>query len=85
MPPTDQPIDQRYLVQQRKAGTGDKEVPVFARTMKSKEGVFEGVSFIRNKDKASVMTLDEANQVIAWAAKKPLATSYVTTIICKGQ
>jgi hypothetical protein len=85
MPPTDQPIDQRYLVQQRKAGTSDKEVPVFARTMKSKEGVFEGVSFIRNKDKASIMTLDEANQVIAWAAKKPLAASYVTTIICKGQ
>ena len=81
----EQPIDQRYLVQQRKVGTADKEAPVFARTMKSKDGVFEGVSFIRNKDKASVMTLEEANQVIAWAAKKPLAASYVTTIICKGQ
>ena len=85
MTPMDQPIDQRYLVQQRKLGTTDKELPVFARTMKSKDGVFEGVSFIRNKDKASVMTLDEANQVIAWAAKKPMAASYVTTIICKGQ
>ena len=81
----DQPIDQRYLVQQRKVGTADKESPVFARTMKSKDGVFEGVSFIRNKDKASVMTLEEANQVIEWAAKKPLAASYVTTVICKGQ
>ena len=80
-----QPIDQRYLVQQRKAGATDKDVPVFARVMKSKEGVFEGVSFIRNKDKATVMTLDEANQVIAWAAKKPLAASYITTIFCKGQ
>lgn len=79
------PIDQRYLVQQRKVGSTDKELPVFARTMKGKEGAFEGVSFIRNKDKASVMTIEEANQVIAWAAKKPLAASYVTTIICKGQ
>lgn len=79
------PIDQRYLVQQRKVGTADKDVPVFARAMRSTEGVFEGVSFIRNKDKASVMTLAEANQVIEWAAKKPLAAAYVTTIICKGQ
>ena len=82
---SEQPIDQRYLVQQRKVGTADKELPVFARTMKGKDGTFEGVSFIRNKDKASVMTLEEANQVIAWAKKKPMAASYVTTIICKGQ
>lgn len=78
-------IDQRYLVQQRKTIETPKDVPVFARAMRSKEGVFEGVSFIRNKEKASVMTLEEAQQVIEWAAKKPLAKSYVTTIICKGQ
>ena len=53
--------------------------------MTSKEGVFEGVSFIRNKDKASLLTLEQAQQVIAWAEKKPLAKFYVTTIICKGQ
>jgi hypothetical protein len=85
MTQTDQPIDQRYLVQQYKAGSADRQTPVFARTMKGKDGAFEGVSFIRNKDKASVMTIEEANQVIAWAKKKPLAASYVTTIICKGQ
>lgn len=78
-------IDQRYLVQQRKIAETDKDVPVFARAMTSKEGVFEGVSFIRNKDKASVLTLEQAQQVIAWSEKKPLAKSYVTTIICKGQ
>lgn len=77
-------IDIRYQVQQRKIASGT-EPPVFARAMKSKQGVFEGVSFIRNKDKASVMTLAEAQQVVDWAARKPLATLYVTTIICKGQ
>ena len=77
-------IDTRYQVQQRKSAEGG-EPPVFARIMQSKEGVFEGVSFIRNKDKASVMTLAQAQQVIDWAAGKPLATQYVTTIICKGQ
>ncbi len=78
-------IDQRYLVQQRKINETAKDVPVFARAMRSKEGVFEGVSFIRNKEKASVMTMTEARQVIEWAEKKSLAKSYVTTIICKGQ
>ena len=78
-------IDQRYLVQQRKCEASDKDVPVFARAMTSQEGVFEGVSFIRNKDKASLLTLEQAQQVIAWAEKKPLAKFYVTTIICKGQ
>ncbi|MBC7514011.1 MAG: hypothetical protein H7234_06195 [Herminiimonas sp.] len=77
-------IDTRYQVQQRKSGAG-VDAPVFARIMQSKEGVFEGVSFIRNKDKASVMTLAQAQQVIDWAAGKPLASQYVTTIICKGQ
>ncbi len=77
-------IDIRYQVQQRKIGTGG-EPPVFARAMKSKEGAFEGVSFIRNKDKASVMTLAEAQEVVDWAAGKLRASQYVTTIICKGQ
>ena len=77
-------IDIRYQVQQRKHADTSAP-PVFARIMQSKEGVFEGVSFIRNKDKASVMTLEQAQQVIDWAAGKPLANQYVTTIICKGQ
>ena len=77
-------IDNRYQVQQRKRDN-TSALPVFARIMQSKEGVFEGVSFIRNKDKASVMTLAQAQQVIDWAAGKPLAGQYVTTIICKGQ
>lgn len=72
--------DQRYLVQQCK--TGEKNLPVYARAMKSKEGVFEGVSFIRNRDKASVMTLAEAQQAVEWAKKKkPLAGLYETSII----
>jgi hypothetical protein len=44
--------------------------------MRSKEGVFEGVSFIKSKDKASVLTIEQANQAIAWAnRKKPNAAS----------
>ena len=79
-------IDQRYLVQQRKIIASEKDVPVFAKAMRSKAGVFEGVSFIRNKEKASVMTLEQAQQVIDWVnAKKTQASLYVTTIICKGQ
>jgi hypothetical protein len=79
-------IDQRYLVQQRKIGDTENNAPVFAKAMRSKTGVFEGVSFIRNKDKASVMTLAEAQQVIDWAVqKKPNAQQYETKIICKGQ
>ena len=79
-------IDQRYLVQQRKIDTADNSAPVFAKAMRSKTGVFEGVSFIRNKEKASVMTLAEAQEVIDWATqKKPNAKQYETKIICKGQ
>ena len=79
-------IDQRYLVQQRKINATEKDAPVFAKAMRSKSGVFEGVSFIRNKEKASVMTLEQAQEVIAWAkAKKAQASLYETTIICKGQ
>ncbi len=79
-------IDQRYLVRQRKINATEKDVPVFAKAMRSKTGEFEGVSFIRNKDKASVMTLEEAQQVVDWVmAKKNQASLYVTTIICKGQ
>jgi hypothetical protein len=48
--------------------------------------VFEGVSFIKSKDKATVVTIAEANEAIAWAArKKPNARVYVTKIICVGQ
>ena len=79
-------IDQRYLVQQRKINPTEKDAPVFAKAMRGKSGVFEGVSFIRNKEKASVMTLEQAQEVIAWAkAKKAQASLYETTIICKGQ
>lgn len=79
-------IDQRYLVQQRKIIATEKDVPVFAKAMRSKDGVFEGVSFIRNKEKASVMTLEQAQEVIDWVnAKKAQASLYVTAIICKGQ
>lgn len=74
--------DRGYIVQQRKMAAAEKDMPVFARVMKSKDGVFEGVSFIRNKDKASILTLAEAHQAIAWVkAKKPLANLYETTII----
>ena len=79
-------IDQRYLVRQRKAEPTDKDVAVYAKAMLGKDGQFEGVSFIRNKDKASVMTLALAQQVLDWtAARKARAAEYVTTIICVGQ
>ncbi|QGZ38936.1 hypothetical protein IP92_05354 [Pseudoduganella flava] len=78
-------IDQRYLVQQNKI-TDSAKPPVFARVMRSKEGAFEGVSFIKNKDKATVMTLPEAHEAIAWATKKKAgAHEYATKIICVGQ
>ena len=79
-------IDQRYLVRQRKAEPTEKDVAVYAKAMLSKDGQFEGVSFIRNKEKASIMTLDLAQQVLEWtAARKARAAEYVTTIICVGQ
>lgn len=78
--------DQRYLVQQNKISDGESKPPVFAKVMRSKTGVFEGVSFIKSKEKASVMTIAEANQAIDWATrKKPNAREYVTKIICVGQ
>jgi hypothetical protein len=78
--------DQRYLIQQNKLADGETKPPVFAKVMRSKEGVFEGVSFIKSKEKASVLTIDEANEAIAWATKKkPNAREYVTKIICLGQ
>lgn len=79
-------IDQRYLIQQNKIADGETKPPVFAKVMRSKEGVFEGVSFIKSKEKASVLTIDEANEAVAWATKKkPNAKEYVTKIICLGQ
>ncbi|MRX06358.1 hypothetical protein GJ697_00755 [Pseudoduganella sp. FT25W] len=78
--------DQRYLIQQNKIADGETKPPVFAKVMRSKEGVFEGVSFIKSKEKASVLTIDEANEAVAWATrKKPNAKEYVTRIICVGQ
>ena len=78
--------DQRYLIQQNKISDGDTKPPVFAKVMRSKEGVFEGVSFIKSKEKATVLTIAEAKQAIEWAAKKkPNAHEYVTKIICLGQ
>ena len=78
--------DQRYLVQQNKISDGDTKPPVFAKVMRSKEGVFEGVSFIRNKEKATVMTIAEAEEAIGWATKKKSgAQEYATKIICLGQ
>lgn len=78
-------LDLRYLVQQNKK-TDSSKPPVFARVMRSKEGAFEGVSFIKNKEKATVMTVAEAEEVIAWAAgKKAAAAEYHTKIICVGQ
>ena len=75
-------IEQRYIVQQRKVNGTEKDLPVYAKAMRSKEGVFEGVSFIRNRDKASAMTLTEAQEAVAWAKKKkPLAGLYETTIL----
>lgn len=79
-------IDQRYLVQQNKVNETDNKKAVFARVMRSKEGKFEGVSFIKNKEKASLMTIAEAKKVIEWAAgAKSGAHEYITKIICKGQ
>jgi tRNA G18 (ribose-2'-O)-methylase SpoU len=79
-------MDQRYLVQQNKIADDGKKPPVFAKVMRSKEGKFEGVSFIRNKEKATVMTIADAQEVITWAAqKKGNAQEYATKIICVGQ
>jgi len=77
--------DRRYLIQQNKISDADKP-PVFAKVMRSKEGKFEGVSFIKNKEKATVLTMPEAEEAIRWAAKKkPNAHEYATRIICLGQ
>lgn len=74
--------EQLYFIEQRKLGPQEKDLPVYAKLMKSKDGVFEGVSFIRSKDKASLMSLAEAQQAVAWAqAKKPLAKMYETKIV----
>jgi hypothetical protein len=79
-------IDQRYLVQQNKRTDEGKKPPVFAKVMRSKEGKFEGVSFIKNKEKATVMTVADAQEVVDWAAKKKgNAHEYETKIICVGQ
>ncbi|QYF93126.1 hypothetical protein KY495_20925 [Massilia sp. PAMC28688] len=79
-------IDQRYLVQQNKLSDEGSKPPVFAKVMRSKEGKFEGVSFIKNKEKATIMTVAEAEEAIAWAtARKPNAREYATKIICVGQ
>ena len=78
--------DQRYLIQQNKRTDKDNTAPVFARVMRSKDGKFEGVSFIRNKEKASVMTIAEAEEAMAWATKKKgNAHEYTSKIICVGQ
>ncbi|USX11686.1 hypothetical protein NHH88_18445 [Oxalobacteraceae bacterium OTU3CAMAD1] len=78
--------DQRYLIQQNKIADGETKPPVFAKVMRSKDGAFEGVSFIKSKEKASILTIDQANEAIAWAGKKkPNAHEYVTKIICLGQ
>ena len=79
-------IDQRYLVQQNKNSDGEDKPPVFAKVMRSKEGKFEGVSFIKNKEKATIMTVSQANEVIHWATtKKANSHEYTTKIICVGQ
>jgi hypothetical protein len=79
-------IDQRYLVQQNKISDNEQKPPVFAKVMRSKEGKFEGVSFIKNKEKATVMTVAQAQEVIDWAtSKKAGAKEYATKIICLGQ
>ncbi len=79
-------IDQRYLVQQNKLSDDAMKPPVFAKVMRSKEGKFEGVSFIKNKEKATIMTVAEAQEVIDWAgSKKANAHEYATKIICVGQ
>lgn len=79
-------IDQRYLVQQNKLSDEGQKPPVFAKVMRSKDGKFEGVSFIKNKEKATIMTVAEAQEVIDWASsKKAGAHEYATKIICVGQ
>jgi len=81
-----EPIDQRYLVQQNKRVDDGKSPPVFAKVMRGKDGKFEGVSFIKNKEKATIMTVAEANEAISWASKKKgNAHEYDTKIICVGQ
>ena len=78
--------DQRYLIQQNKIADGETKPPVFAKVMRGKDGAFEGVSFIKSKEKASILTIGQANEAIAWAGKKkPNAHEYVTKIICLGQ
>lgn len=78
--------EQRYLVRQDKRSDDGKKPPVFAKVMRSKEGKFEGVSFIKNKEKATVMTVAQAEEVIAWSkTKKENAAEYETRIICVGQ
>jgi tRNA G18 (ribose-2'-O)-methylase SpoU len=78
--------DQRYLIQQNKLADGGTAAPVFAKVMRSKDGKFEGVSFIRNKEKATVMTMAEAEEAVQWATKKKgKAQEYATKIICVGQ
>jgi hypothetical protein len=77
--------DRRYIVQQNKRNEADKP-PVFAKVMRGKDGKFEGVSFIKNKDKASIMTVADAQAAIDWStSKKPNAGEYETKIICVGQ
>jgi hypothetical protein len=78
--------DQRYLVQQNKLTDDGARPPVFAKVMRGKDGKFEGVSFIKNKEKATVMTIAEAEEAIRWATKKKEnAHEYATRIICVGQ
>jgi hypothetical protein len=78
--------DQRYLVQQNKLTDEGKKPPVFAKVMRGKDGKFEGVSFIKNKEKATIMSVADAEEVIRWAAKKKEnAHEYATKIICLGQ
>ena len=78
--------DQRDLIPQPTIADGETKPPVFAKVMRSKEGAFEGVSFIKSKEKASILTIEQANEAIAWAGKKkPNAHEYVTKIICLGQ
>lgn len=79
-------LDQRYLVQQNKLGDGATAPPVFAKVMRGKDGKFEGVSFIKNKEKATIMTVVQAQEVVDWASnKKTNAHEYATKIICVGQ
>lgn len=78
--------EQRYIVRQRKVAPTEKELAVFAKVMRSKDGVFEDVSFIRNKEKASMLTMAEAQQAVAWIkAKKPLVNLYETAILAIDQ